>query len=138
MKLNRRKSFKRPGAPLSYGANRARNRLPRAQERVQRTLRSARLALLFGGGSVNPPPPLAKPVLQLNLPRKRLVVSPRTRKFKDPLRVLKMEHPRRVLFCVRRKARKEVLFAHSKVGYRGSSPGRRRTYRRTGNSAFRC
>lgn len=55
---------------------------------------------------------------------------------------LSVRSPLRVLFCVRRKARREVLFAYSKAGFGGSSPGRRdrsgRKYRRSASSAFSC
>jgi len=50
---------------------------------------------------------------------------------------------RRVQFCVSRKIRRESLFAYKKIGYRGSSPGRRskynrKLYQRSGNSRYSC
>lgn len=58
-----------------------------------------------------------------------------------PLRVMSM--PRRTLDCVRRKSRKEALFAMRLIGFRGSSPGTRsqytgKYYRRTASSQYRC
>lgn len=44
--------------------------------------------------------------------------------------------PLRVGFCVRRKARREVLFALRRAGYGGSAP--KRHYRRTQDSQWRC
>lgn len=40
------------------------------------------------------------------------------------------------LICVRRKRRREVLFALGRAGYRGSAP--KRHYRRTADSYYRC
>jgi len=50
---------------------------------------------------------------------------------------------RKVGFCVARKARRESLFALRKIGFAGSSPGRRskftgKYYRRNGNSIYAC
>lgn len=58
----------------------------------------------------------------------------RTRLFDLPYG-LSIRAPLKVRFCLRRKERREVLFAKRKVGYRGSSPG---PYRRTANSQWRC
>lgn len=44
--------------------------------------------------------------------------------------------PSRVLFCVKRKRRRETLFALKKVGFRGSSP--KKHYRRNANSNYGC
>lgn len=52
------------------------------------------------------------------------------------LRVLQIRTPRKVLFCVRRKQRREVLFAIRRAGYSGSA--RKPYYRRTVNSQYRC
>lgn len=49
-----------------------------------------------------------------------------------------VRNPKKVAFCVARKVRREVLFAFRRAGYRGSGPGRRRTYRRNGNSLHGC
>lgn len=56
----------------------------------------------------------------------------------EALRPLQVRVPMRARFCVQRKQRREVLFAFRRVGYSGSSPGRRNTYRRTANSHWRC
>lgn len=56
----------------------------------------------------------------------------------DGLRPLQIRAPMRARFCVQRKQRREVLFAFRRVGYSGSSPGRRNHYRRTANSHWRC
>lgn len=44
--------------------------------------------------------------------------------------------PHRVGFCVRRKQRREVLFALGRAGYGGSAP--KRHYRRNMNSNYGC
>lgn len=51
--------------------------------------------------------------------------------------------PKRVLFCVRRKIRRESMFALRKIGFRGSSPGRRskfnkKYYQRNYSSQYSC
>lgn len=56
----------------------------------------------------------------------------------SPLSVLRMRVPTRVRFCVQRRTRREVIFALGVGGSRGSAGGRHGTYRRNGNSAFRC
>lgn len=48
---------------------------------------------------------------------------------------LLMRAPSRVKFCVDRKARREVLFAFKRAGYRGSAP---RSYKRTEDSQYSC
>lgn len=48
---------------------------------------------------------------------------------------LLMRVPSRVQFCVDRKARREVLFAFKRAGYRGSAP---RSYKRTDDSQYSC
>lgn len=53
----------------------------------------------------------------------------------SPLSLLRIFSPKRVVFCVRRKIRKEVLFALGRAGFRGSSPG---PYRRTQDSQYKC
>lgn len=53
------------------------------------------------------------------------------------LKVLSLRVPSRVRFCIRRKERRSILFAYRKVGYRGSSPGRR-GYRRVQDSQYSC
>lgn len=49
---------------------------------------------------------------------------------------LSIRVPNRVQFCLRRKARRQVLFALSRAGYGGSAP--KRKYFRTQNSQYRC
>lgn len=44
--------------------------------------------------------------------------------------------PHRVKVCLRRKQRREVLFAFRRAGYSGSAP--KRSYRRTANSFYGC
>lgn len=53
-----------------------------------------------------------------------------------PLNKLRVFAPRRVLFCLRRKVRKEVMFALNIAGKRGVGAGKR--WRRTENSNWRC
>lgn len=48
---------------------------------------------------------------------------------------LEIRVPARVRFCLRRKQRREVLFARRKVGFSGATKG---PYRRTANSMWRC
>lgn len=64
----------------------------------------------------------------------------------DPWRTLhagvRFANPARVLTCVARKVRREVLFALDRAGYRGSGPGSRRPdgrmYRRDASSNYGC
>lgn len=54
-----------------------------------------------------------------------------------------LEVNKRVLFCLRRKQRRESLFALRRVGFRGSSPGSRsqynqKYYQRSGDSRYSC
>lgn len=143
----------RTGEPLSYGSRFTgpgrRNRVPRS---VQSSLMSGRRpGITLSVRLLNRPP--AKRVLQLQVPRQRVVrATPRSSKvgafrFRSPfaLQYRKMvalgqmvRRPERVLFCLKRKVRREVLFAFRRAGYRGSGPGRRRTYRRNGNSLHGC
>lgn len=53
-----------------------------------------------------------------------------------PFGQLRIFAPRRVLFCLRRKVRKEVLFALRIAGRRGVGAGKR--WRRTAESSWRC
>lgn len=68
--------------------------------------------------------------------RKRALLS------KEPFRRMMFDVPRSVAVCVKRKQRKEVLFAYRKAGYAGSGRGRwnglRRSYRRTTESQYSC
>lgn len=137
--------------PYLYGANRM---LPRTQERVprsmQRSLMSARKAGITllapakrisflqsrpgSGGPLVRPSPLSRKVGRAFVFR-----SPFYSQYRQMLSLGRMvARPSRVMFCVKRKIRKEVLFAFRKAGYRGSGPGRRRTYRRTGDSSHGC
>lgn len=52
------------------------------------------------------------------------------------LRSLWMQAPSRVRFCVRRKQRKEVLFALGRAGYSGSA--RKMHWRRNASSQYSC
>lgn len=60
----------------------------------------------------------------------------------DPAKGLRFVSPRRVLVCVKRKIRREVLFAFAQAGFSGSGRGRwrglRRSYRRTAESRYGC
>lgn len=47
-------------------------------------------------------------------------------------------HPEKVGFCLKRKIKREVLFAFRLAGFKGSAPGRRRTYRRNDDSSHGC
>lgn len=51
------------------------------------------------------------------------------------LRLLQVRAPMRARFCVRRKQRREVLFAMGRAGFSGSAPGR---YFRRAESSYRC
>lgn len=132
----------RTGEPLLYGSNLG---LPRPQERVPRSLpqplsrsRKPRLLRSFS----------AKPLLRLQVRRQALSMPPRSRRsggkskvmsrFYNPMHVLRMANPKRVTFCLKRRIRREVLFAFRNAGYRGSGPGRRGSYRRNGNSLYGC
>lgn len=53
----------------------------------------------------------------------------------DPMRILQVQIPQRVKFCVQRKVRRQVLFAQKVAGRSGGSPG---PYRRTENSNYKC
>lgn len=48
---------------------------------------------------------------------------------------LQVRAPKKVSFCVRRKARREVLFALKRAGFSGSAP---HSYRRTAHSHWSC
>lgn len=93
------------------------------------------------------------PVESVYQPRVVSVEAPRTRRMPyagmfrggfnvwSALRSLLVR--KQVDFCVRRKQRRESLFALRRIGFRGSSPGTRsrytgKYYRRTGNSQYRC
>lgn len=71
--------------------------------------------------------------------RKRALYDSSYRQVFAKLRYL---NPRRVISCVKRSIRREVLHAFGKVGYSGSGPGRwnglRRSYRRTADSGYGC
>lgn len=51
-------------------------------------------------------------------------------------RSLRIRAPAKVVFCVRRKERREVLFAKQRAGFRGSA--KKRFWRRSQNSQYRC
>lgn len=136
----------RTGAPLSYGATR---RVLRPQERV---LRSQRRPLMSTRrvdmtafrnqlDSIFRTKRVRTSLLQnrfslLQVPRQRVLrTTPRTR---NVLLGLSVRYPKKVRFCAQRLIRRGVLFAFKSVGFRGSSPGRRRTYRRNANSMHGC
>lgn len=147
----------RTGAPLLYGANRM---LPRTQERVPRSivtrpLMAARRVAMPSYGMarfVRRFP--AKPVLPLHLRRKPLVGATlssrkvmRRFSFQSPfayqyaqLRAVgaMVRNPEKVGMCLKRKLRREVLFAFKLAGYPGSGPGRRKSYRRNADSLHGC
>lgn len=162
MKPRRRQSFERAGEPLSYGSKFPANLprtiavLPNRDVYLRRLNPRAQNALR--GLS-------AKRLSQLQLARQRLVAAPRSRNKNDALKryqmqqrqnllarranppprprktlldALRMAHPKRVLFCVKRKIRREVLFAFSRAGRKGSGPGRRGKYRRNESSQYSC
>lgn len=51
---------------------------------------------------------------------------------------LPAKRPNRADFCIRRAARREVLFAKQVAGRPGSAPGQRGVYKRTVESAMSC
>jgi len=53
----------------------------------------------------------------------------------SPLKLLRFTSPARVVLCVKRGIRREVLFAQKVAGFKGRSPG---PYRRTQNSQYGC
>lgn len=135
-------------SPYKYGSNRM---LPRPQERVPRSLQRSLMPQSKSRLTLLSP---AKRSLFLQVARKRLssptpltrkvsgrfsFPTPFARQYEQMLAVGSMvRNPKRVFFCVKRKLRREVLFAFRKVGFRGSSPGARRSYRRNGNSLHGC
>lgn len=54
------------------------------------------------------------------------------------LRSLTAQHPNQVMFCVRRKQRRELLFRFGVAGKRRRSPGRGGSYKRSYSSQWRC
>lgn len=131
----------RTGEPLSYGSTRI---VPRPQERVprslKRTLMSARMAdIPLIGRSVESPS--KKRFVSVRAADRRVFRfrNPFYTQYRKLLAVgAAVRNPKRVLFCAKRKVRRQVLFAFKQAGRRGSGPGRRGTYRRTGNSLFSC
>lgn len=75
---------------------------------------------------------------QIPFPAKRLFTDvERRRAAKNVLRfVERLKADPRVSYCVRRKERREVLFAMKRAGFGGSA--RKKTWRRTYNSQWRC
>lgn len=51
-------------------------------------------------------------------------------------RVLRVTAPKKVLFCVSRKTRRQVLFAKGRAGFSGSV--KKRFFRRDSSSQYRC
>lgn len=124
--------FKRAGE-LVYGSS---GTLPRAQERVRRL---SPLDSLFTVSQASAAFHEAAEDYALGRKPQHSYarLSPAKRFFRgyEALRVLKLDAPNRVMFCIRRKLRKEVLFALGKAGFSGSTRGR---YRRTADSQWRC
>lgn len=151
--MSRRSRSSMPGRAPVVGANRL-TRLPLAHESV--------LEDLEGSGHLEPfvgsPVPFEPVYRGRTLARDRVLRSellvPRARvKFRSPLVVrpwrlplsdfripvgLRIRVPWKVRFCVSRKARKEVLFARGKIGFRRSSPGRGGGYVRRESSNYHC
>lgn len=136
--------------PYMYGAN---SMLPRTQERVPRSMQRSLMSARKAGITLLSPAkrisflqvrpvrrPLVRPSpLSRKVGRAFVFRSPFYSQYRQMLSLGRMvARPSRVMFCVKRKIRKEVLFALRKAGYRGSGPGRRRTYRRTGDSSHGC
>lgn len=67
------------------------------------------------------------------LPAKPVLLHAKLTARSPYLSQLAMVSPRRVLFCIRRKIRREVMFA---IGKNGRNGGRR--YRRTQESQYAC
>lgn len=126
-------SFERAGEATEFASN---GTLPRAQERVQQAQERFGLSRGYGGE----PPYQQRAEIFLAEPPRAANVPPLTRRSSQfrALRVLQIQAPQRVLFCARRKERREVLFARGVAGRAGSSPGRRGRYFRNQNSAWRC
>lgn len=139
----------RTGEPLSYGSN---WKLPRPQERVPRSVLSRSLIPDAKSRIARLSPAKRTLVLQ-GRPKALVRSSPVSRKvqgrfvFRSPFFLQQQQlqavgrmvrNPKRVLFCVKRKIRREVLFAFRKAGRSGSGPGRRGKYRRNGNSLHGC
>lgn len=124
--------FERPGGPLVVGPKS--EDLPRAQERVQQAIEDD--ALLGGMGGL---PPITGRVWEPVKARWSSSWRPSASGLKryGRLRVLEIRAPVRTLFCVRRKVRREVLFARAIAGRRGLR-GRGGSYRRNQNSVWRC
>lgn len=131
---------RRSGGPNVAGP-RARAALPRAHESVHRfpgeDVSDSRslLARLVRAAAV--PRQLAAQALrrppQVFLKSRAGPRGQRRRATFFPLHQLELK--RKDVVCVRRNARREVLFAQGKAGYGGSAPGR---YRRTSNSNYSC
>lgn len=116
-------------------------RLPRAHENVLRSI--------LGLATQTPTRGAARPVRavypgarrelpKLAVSRAALTQSPAkpTRLKRPPLYQLNIQAPSRVKFCVRRKIRREVMFARNMAGRRGI--GRGKTWRRSENSNYSC
>lgn len=132
----RRNQYRRQGA-ASYSANR---RLPLTHESVRWSYQAwrDRSPVVLPGYGAEPHNSVRR--VRSNLyseihnplpPAKRL-----SRPFREWQRVLRRVSASPSLgFCLRRKSRREVLFALQKVGFSGATRGR---YRRTANSLISC
>lgn len=74
--------------------------------------------------------------LFVSLPAKRAKHFVGTRLVSPSVRIDSAAFPSRVLFCVRRKQRRETLFAIRRAGYSGSAP--KRHYYRKLTSSYGC
>lgn len=115
--------------------------------KASRSRLDGRRAIFLGGMGGVPPISAGEPERlrrrpQAYSPTPSAKQTPRTR-FRTLSAGLRMGTPSRVWFCLKRKIRREVLFALERAGYRGSGPGRRRPnddrkYHRTVESSYGC
>lgn len=115
----------------------------RRAEVLRRLLQRAPVATAYPGrGAAGVPRRFVARPLRSSGPVFGFALSPRSR---PPLGRggMRLTLPLRVEACVRRTQRREALFALRKIGFAGSSPGRRsrftgKRYRRTGDSNYAC
>lgn len=149
--LSRRRTWPAllPGRASRRGGSNAQAALPRPQERVRQAVEDTLdldraedgdASALVSYGPFTPPFDGGAVGRSLVYPRP---VPPRGRVARYGFKQLRwLQLPARAKECVVRGVRKEVLFALGRVGFRGSSPGRRRPdgrrYRRVYTSSWRC
>lgn len=130
-----RRRSKRQGE-LTYGSRRS---LPLTHESAQRLPEDGLPATVWssglgsGGWGRSPHISFVARILAA-LARRQATPPAKPRSFLS-LGQLSFRAPARVRVCVQRKARREVLFAFNRAGFRGSAPGR---YRRTQDSQYSC